>query len=118
MGLSTKEREERLRSLAETCFGKPVHYASLRAAACRKWGITSKTAEDYINGLIDGHVLAHDPPGGPLKVTPAGERWLDGLPIDAASPEVPDIKDPEPIELSDPRPRTPPSPSPKPEGEG
>lgn len=114
MGLSSKDRDERLRALAETCYSKPVSYMALRGAACRKWGVTSKTAEDYINGLIDGHVLEHDPPGGPLRLTVTGERWLDGK-VAESDPEIPD---PEQVTLVDARPRAPPSPPPSGEGQG
>jgi hypothetical protein len=114
MGLSSKERDERLRAIAETCYSVSVSFLSLKAAVCRKYGVTSKTAEDYIVGLIDGKIIAHDLPGGPLRITALGERWLDGLPA-LDSPEIPD---PPAVEIVVARPRTPPSPPPTGEGQG
>jgi hypothetical protein len=113
MGLSTKERDERLRAIAETCYIKPVPFPTLKAAVCRKWSVTPKTAEDYIVGLIEGKILEHDPPGGPLHVTVLGERWLDGLP----APDGPVIPDPPDVEIAEPRKRLP-SPPPTSEGQG
>lgn len=74
---STTERRKRLLDLLETVYTRgPVSFLQLRAAAVRAWGITGRTAEEYIGVLLDALWVEHTTPGGPLKITRAGTREL------------------------------------------
>lgn len=99
---STKERSQRLRDLLETVYNskpKGLSFPTLRAAAVRAWLISSRTAEEYITVLIDGKLLIHDPPGGPLHITALGEKWLDSGTLDAPTDEaVPILKARKPVQ--------------------
>lgn len=76
---SPRQRSQRMRDLLETVYQSPtgVLYLALVRAACRQWIVDVKTARSYVRGLVDAGMVAHDPPGGPLHITPVGERWLD-----------------------------------------
>ena len=86
----TKEKSQRLRDLLETIYAAPkgISYPALRAAAIRQWVIGSRTADEYLEILINSGMAVHDPPGGPLHITPAGERWLDAGTVEPPADEV------------------------------
>lgn len=96
---STKERAERLRDIVATVSDLPdgASYPALRSLLCRSWAITSRTAAEYIDILIDGGMLAHSVPGGPLKATPVGIKWMlgDYSTDEAASQELKLVKAPQ-----------------------
>ena len=77
MGLSNSERQKRLRDLVATVEEhKKLPAPTLIRAACKQWGITKRTADEYLAVLVDGHLLEYSTMGIELTVTIAGLKWL------------------------------------------